>query len=225
MIEIIADDRERTSGLVGLLRNRDDVSLLVQRLALGDYLIDGALLVERKRLLDLVASIKDGRLFSQGCRLTGSRLRVAMILEGTGKDLADCGMRREAIQGALIGLTLFMGIPLLRSRDQAETAQLMIFAGCQGRRVGASVPLRPGPRPSGKSRIQSRVLQGLPGVGPRRAQRLLETFGSLEAVMRADIKGLTSVPGIGRSTAESIRWVVEEAGQAYGDADEAIFPL
>jgi DNA excision repair protein ERCC-4 len=225
MIEIIADDRERASGLVGLLRNRDDVSLLVQRLALGDYLIDGTLLVERKRLLDLVASIKDGRLFSQGCRLAGSGLRVAMILEGTGKDLADCGMRREAIQGALIGLTLFMGIPLLRSRDQAETAQLMMFAACQGRRVGTSVPLRPGPGPRGKSRIQSRVLQGLPGVGPRRAQRLLETFGSLEAVMRADIEGLTSVPGIGRSTAEAIRWVVREAGPAYGDADDAIFPL
>jgi ERCC4-type nuclease len=225
MIEIIADDRERAGGLVDLLRNREDVSLLVQRLALGDYLIDGTLLVERKRLLDLVASIKDGRLFRQGCRLAGSGLRVAMILEGTGKDLADCGMRREAIQGALIGLTLFMGIPLLRSRDQAETAQLMIFAACQGQRVRTSLPLRPGPRLSGKSRIQARVLQGLPGVGPRRAQRLLETFGSLEAVMRADIEGLTSVPGIGRSTAEAIRWVVKEAGPAYGDADDGIFPL
>ena len=225
MIEIVADDRELPGGVVDVLRHQKEVSLAVRRLALGDYLIDGALLVERKTLPDLVASIKDGRLFGQGFRLAGSSLRVALILEGTGKDLADCGMRREAIQGALIGLTLYMGIPLLRSRDPGETVQLMLFAARQGRRVASGVAPRPGRRPRGKVRIQSRVLQGLPGVGSQRARRLLERFGSLEAVMDANVQELASVQGIGKATAEAIRWAIEEDRPPYGDPEEAIFSL
>lgn len=225
MIEIVADDRELSGGVVDVLRHQEDVSLAVRRLALGDYLIDGALLVERKTLPDLVASIKDGRLFRQGLKLAESVLRVALVLEGTGSDLADCGMRREAIQGALIALTLYMGIPLLRSRDPGETAQLMLFAAHQGRRVADGGAPRPGSRPRGKARIQSRVLQGLPGVGSQRAQRLLERFGSLEAVMDADIHELASVQSIGKATAEAIRWAIEEDRSPYGDPDEAIFPL
>ena len=224
-IEIIADDRERESGVVLALRQRDDVSLAVERLGLGDYLIDGSLLVERKTLVDLVASIKDGRLFRQGCRLACSPLRTALVLEGTGADLAHSGMRREAIQGALIGLTLYLGVPLLRSLDPSETARIILFAARQGRRATGVGPPRPGRRPDGKQKIQARVLQGLPGVGPHRARALLERFGSLESIMQADTGALESVPGIGRETAKSIRWAVREPEAAYGDHDETIFDL
>ncbi|MCG6859823.1 MAG: nuclease [Chromatiaceae bacterium] len=222
---MVADDREQTGGVVDLLRDHEDVSLAVERLALGDYLVDRTLLVERKTLADLVSSIKDGRLFSQGHRLACSAFRVTLILEGTGKDLAHCGMRREAIQGALVDLTLFLGIPLLRSRDPVETVQLMLFAGRQGRQVASGAPRRPGHRPRRKSRIQSRVLQGLPGVGPQRAQRLLETFGSLEAIMHADTQELASVRGVGQATAEAIRWAVKEAPLPYCNSNRGIPPL
>ena len=58
--EIIADDREQSSKLLEALAAFDRVSVRVERLALGDYLIDGGLLVERKTIADLVVSIKDG---------------------------------------------------------------------------------------------------------------------------------------------------------------------
>lgn len=121
------------------------------------------LLIERKPLPDLVASIKDGRLFGQAHRLAGWPLWKAFILEGTATDLAGSGMRREAIQGALIALTLYLGILLLRSQDPTETAQLMLFAARQGRSMATGSVPRPGRRPRGKARIQARVLQGLPG--------------------------------------------------------------
>ncbi|WP_133512531.1 ERCC4 domain-containing protein [Candidatus Thiosymbion oneisti] len=225
MIEILADDRERHGGVIDRLRGYEEVSLIVERLPLGDYLIDEVLLIERKTLPDLVASIKDGRLFGQAHRLAGWPLWKAFILEGTATDLAGSGMRREAIQGALIGLTLYLGIPLLRSQGPAETAQLMLFAARQGRSVVTGTPPRPGRRPQGKTRIQARVLQGLPGVGPQRARRLLETFGSLEGVIQAEAEALASVRGIGQATAETIRWAVEEAGPAYGDSGAVIFHL
>lgn len=134
-------------------------------------------------------------------------------------------MRREAIQGALISLTLYLGIPLLRSCDPSETAQIMLFAARQGRSVAATTARRPGRRLRKKPRIQVRVLQGLPGVGAERARRLLERFGSLEAVMQADTEELASVRGIGLATAEAIRWAVKEARPDYGRPGEPIFPL
>ena len=59
-IEFVVDDREVRSGVLELLKSYADVSVRVCRLAQGDYLIDDRLLVERKRLPDLVISIKDG---------------------------------------------------------------------------------------------------------------------------------------------------------------------
>jgi ERCC4-type nuclease len=215
-IEVVADDRETASGIPELLAACDDVTVRSERLALGDYRIDDRLLVERKTLPDLARSITDGRLFAQGCRLAGAGLWAALILEGTAKDLAHCGMRREAIQGALITLNLYLGVPLLRSMDRVESARLMLYAARQGRALAASRPLvRAGRRPRTKLSIQTRVLQGLPGVGPERARRLLERFGDLESVMAAGVEELSSVQGIGPETARSIRWSVKEGAGVY----------
>lgn len=224
-IRVVADDRECSGGVVDALRQQAGVSIVIERLSLGDYLVDDHLLVERKTLPDLVSSIKDGRLFRQGYKLAGAPFLTALILEGTSGDLADSGMRREAIQGALIALSLYLGVPLLRSMDPVETAQLMLYAARQGRAAPSGAPPRPGRRPRGKQQIQSRVLQGLPGVGPERARRLLAKFGNLEAVMHAKTDELASVSGIGQATAETIRWAVKEAGAEYTFLGEHIFPL
>jgi len=218
-ISVVVDDREAAGGVIDLLRVQEGVVVQIERLPLGDYLIDESLLVERKTFADLIASIKDGRLFGQGCRLAGSRRWTALILEGTGKDLAGSGMRREAIQGALITLTLFLGIPLLRSQNPQESAQLMLFAARQARTVATGALPRRGRRPRGKYRVQTRVLQGLPGIGPERAKRLLEKFGTIEAVMTAEVEELAAIRGVGMATAETIRWAVKEAVSAYGLED------
>jgi len=81
-IEVIADDREAESGIVESLRAMRGVSVAVRRLRLGDYLVDGRLLFERKTVDDLVESIVDGRLRSQGVRLATARYRAVVVLEG-----------------------------------------------------------------------------------------------------------------------------------------------
>jgi len=218
-ITIIVDDREVRSGVLGVIEKMDGVTAVVKRMPLGDYAIDGRLLVERKTIRDLVISIKDERLFGQACRLADSPLWTAIILEGTGRDLAASGMRREAIQGALITLTLYLGIPLLRSRDLHETIRLLLYAARQGRAVASGALPRKGRRYKGKRRVQAHILQGLPGVGPERAKQLLEQFGSVEAVVAAKEEELTAVQGIGQGTAQAIRWSVEETQTLYGNGD------
>ena len=151
----------------------------------GWRVLDDALLFERKTLLDLTQSIKDGRLFRQGLRLASASARGVVILEGSSRDLAQSRMRREAIQGALVTLTLSFGIPLLRSVNPEETAALILLTARQGRAHATGSLPRPGHRPRGKPRVQSRVLQGLPGIGPERAKQLIDHFGSVEGVMAA----------------------------------------
>ena len=216
-IHVVADDREEGSGVIEALAARDDTTVTVDRRSLGDYRVDDGLCVERKTLPDLAVSIADGRLFRQASRLASASTRAAVVLEGTARDLADSEMRREALQGALLTLTLRLDLPLLRAKAPAETARLLCYAARQRRRTqtGAVPRASGGSRPSGRRRTQLYVLQGLPGVGPTRAQRLLEQFGSIEAVMTASVKSLEEVEGIGPKTAQSIRWAVEEASVRY----------
>lgn len=56
------------------------------------------------------------------------------------------------------------------------------------------------------------VLQGLPGVGPALATRLLNHLGSVERVVTADVSSLLQIRGVGPKRAAGIRKVVSEFG-------------
>lgn len=223
-IQAVVDDREPDSAILDALRNMSDVQVTIRRLELGDYELDGRLLFERKTLRDLIASIKDGRLFRQACRLASSPMCKALILEGTPRDMLGGGMRREAVQGVLIHLTLFLGIPLLRSTGPAESARLMIYAARQFESIlrGTSPRLFKGKRPKGKLKTQLQILQALPGIGPESAARLLETFGSVEAIFKATVNDLMCVPGVGHARAQAIRWTVSEQLSLYSERDDPV---
>ena len=212
---IQVDDRERGGPVLDLLRQSADFCVTVSRLKLGDYLLDSRFVFERKTLKDLVVSIIDGRLFQQALKLSEAGLQPALILEGTAQDFAGCGMRWEAIQGALVTVSLFCGVPLLRARTPAETVNTMLFAARQGRMVSTGALPRHGYRPRGKRARQLFILQGLPGIGPARARRLLDRFGSVEAIVTAHPGELRSVRGIGGHLADKLRWAVEEPQRQY----------
>lgn len=212
---VTADDREPES-VVDALKALPGVRVTTSRLKLGDYQVDDRLLVERKTLPDFALSVLDGRLFSQAARLAASGIPVTLVLEGRAADLAVGRIRREALQGALVSLSLVFRIPVLRSGGPEETARLILYAANQLRAATTGALPRLGKRPKGKRRIQLALLQGLPGVGPRRALLLLDTFGTVEEVMRTDAAALEALQGIGKKTARAIRWAVTEAGAEYG---------
>ena len=215
VFDIVVDDRESRSSLLPALRECVDFRVKVMRLSLGDYLVDGRFLFERKTMPDLAAAIIDGRLFGQALRLAQSPLRPAIILEGTGRKLASSGMKWEAIQGALVTVALFCGIPLLRTRTPQETVSTMLYAARQGRTIASGGLPRRGYRPRGKRARQLYILQGFPGIGPDRAERLLDHFGSIEAIIRAGVEDLRAVSGIGEGIAGALRWSVEQARCDY----------
>ncbi|OUS31000.1 hypothetical protein A9Q98_03800 [Thalassotalea sp. 42_200_T64] len=203
-INIIADDREQTSGILSILETNPDIQLESKRLSLGDYLIDDWLLIERKSMADLVVSIISGRIFQQASRLAESNYSTAFILEGTATDIEDYHIHRNAILGALVTIGLIYDITILRSANKAETTNLLLFAAKQkAARTIETLP-RMGYKPKRRKNKQLYILQGLPNVGATLAKRMLLHFASVHGVFNASADELTQIEGIGLKKAEQI---------------------
>lgn len=214
-IRIVADDRENAGGVIEELRRFVEVSVDVQRLKIGDFLVEERFAVERKTLMDFAQSVIDGRLFAQATALAQGTRRGILVLEGASGDLTASRMSRESLQGALISVSVFFGLAVLRSRDAAETARLIVYLCRQAQRFAQGTLPRPGYRPKGKRARQLFILQGLPGIGPGRAVRLLDHFGSVRGVALASAEELAMIDGIGETTAEKIGWALEEPAGRY----------
>ncbi len=54
------------------------------------------------------------------------------------------------------------------------------------------------------AKITHSALDGVEGIGPRRKMALLQHFGSVEAISRADMDALTAVPGMTKQSARNV---------------------
>lgn len=143
-------------------------------------------------------SIIDGRLFSQAARLKRYANVQFMVIEGT--DLFHTGYEidPQAIKGALVSLSVSWQIPLIFSKSSCGTAEILTLAGGQDVKYYNEMLKRMGRKPR---RIQTQklyFLQGLPGIGPGIAKRMLEYFGSIEKVINANEYELSCIKGIGK---------------------------
>jgi len=214
-VRIVADDRENAGGVIEALRERNDVVLEVRRLAIGDFIVENNFAIERKTLRDFAASVIGGRWFKQTAAIAVGARRGVIVLEGTTSTAGELGVPRAALQGALITVSVFYGLAVLRADGPAETACLLVYLGRQAQRFANGALPRPGYRPKGRRARQLFILQGLPGVGPDRAERLLDHFGSIKNVANASAEELAAIDGIGESISAKIRWAVEEPCRRY----------
>jgi DNA excision repair protein ERCC-4 len=208
-VQIVVDDRERPSGVIEELEKALDAVVKIEHLPVGDYCVDGAVLIERKTAGDFAQSLIDGRLFGQAGRMSSSALRPAYIVEGTSAEWAGLGVSREALQGALVTLMLIFDVPVFRSLAPAESARLIFYIGSQliRQRDPGYAPYRQAKAKRKKTR-QLRILQSLPGVGADRAKKLLERFKTVRACLTASPTELSEVEGIGSKTAAAIDQVI-----------------
>jgi len=208
MIRIEVDFRERPSGILEILKERDGIHVEVKRLSPGDYTINGHIIVERKTTRDFVVSIIDGRLFSQASRLKRVTERPIVVIEGTDIYHTGYAIDPQAIKGAITSLSISWSIPVILAKDAGGTAQFLIMAGIQDMEYQAEYVKRPGRKPKRINRLRLHILQGLPDIGPKIARRMLERFGSIERIITADERDLALVEGIGKKRAAMIRDVV-----------------
>ena len=95
-------------------------------------------------------------------------------------------------------------VPVIFSKNNNDTAELLLQAGRQNLKDNRFIKLRQGIPPKKIRGQQLYFLEGLPKVGARLALRMLEHFGSISAIMNASAKELTAVEGIGKQKAKQI---------------------
>lgn len=151
------------------------------------------------------------RAFCQAKRLANQSLRGAFTIEGSASDWRKLCVRHEALQGALLTLSLVFDLPVFRSQDINETTRLLVYAGRQFARLGDGDASRYRVSKGKRKRTrQLRLLTMLPGVGADLAKRLLDHFGSVYACLTASRSELQEVSRIGPKTAEAIRDLIGE---------------
>jgi len=201
------DFAERNAALLDLARECGDFDVQMERLAIGDYSIDGGVVVERKTHADFAASIVDGRLFPQAAALACGPHRAIMLLEGP-KPPKMPGVHPHALKGAIVSLAVMWRLPVIHASDPQDSLRILQFLAHQSLGTPPGILRRYDRKPKRLSSRKLYLLQGLPGVGPSLANRLLLQFGSVERIITADEGMLVQVPGIGSKKAKRIRELV-----------------
>jgi DNA excision repair protein ERCC-4 len=115
----------------------------------------------------------------------------------------------HSVEGALVSIAAMWRLPVLHSMDVDESCRVLRFLADQGSESSQVALQRYDRKPKRLATRRLFVLQGLPGIGPALACRLLTQLGSVERVMTADAATLAAVPGIGPKKAAQIRELVQ----------------
>ena len=201
-IKVVADYREVPSKIPDFIKEKG-AAIELRNLKTGDYIVNDEVLFERKSRDDFVLSIIQGRLFSQCARMKRSDYHNVLLIEGNPyKTCHD--ISRQAIQGALLSVSVSWQIPIIFSSSPHDSADMLLTAGDQLVRINYNY-IRKGYKPKSVKRKSLYFLQGLPAVGPSTAKALLERFGTPEKVILATEDELMEIEGLGATKARRIR--------------------
>jgi DNA excision repair protein ERCC-4 len=177
------DHSEARSALLDAVRRSGAFDVRMVHLATGDYLIDNKVLIERKAAADFAASLADGRLFPQVARLAHSRYRSLLLIHGpTPAVIPD--VHPHSVEGALVSIAAMWRVPVLHASDAEQAVRLLRFLADQVRGPQHRLLRRFDRKPKRLASRRLFLLQGLPGVGPALAGRLLRHFVSIERIVR-----------------------------------------
>jgi ERCC4-type nuclease len=140
-IKIIVKIDMRETGLFQLCKNifskhphSNEINVVSENLPIGDIIIadntDEKIIIERKTLSDLAASIKDGRYTEQSYRLDGishHNHNIIYLIEGdmSKYNIFKAHMDKETLYSAMFSINYYKGFSVMRSYSIDETA-LMI---------------------------------------------------------------------------------------------------
>ena len=99
-----------------------------------------------------------------------------------------------AIRGFLLSIILNFKIPIIYTKDYADTAKfLIVLAKKPTKEQESGINDKPKPRDV-KEQLQY-ILEGFPGIGPKTARKLLEEFGTLKEIINTPIEKLEKLIG------------------------------
>lgn len=200
--KIVVDDRETSSKVVEVLSGLGAV-IRLERLAHGDYAIGDRILVERKTARDFVDTLIDRDLLGQAKEMAGAAPRPVLIIEG-GDLYTQRDIHPNAIRGVLAALAVDMGISLIYTTDEQDTAQMLFVLAKREEGERGERKLHPHKSHRSLKEEQEYIISAFPEIGMKNARLLLTHFGSVQAIVNASLEELVAVRGIGEKTAGKI---------------------
>ncbi|MEF8773158.1 MAG: DEAD/DEAH box helicase [Halobacteriales archaeon] len=209
-VEIVADQRETDATIARELSKREGVSVRLETLSVGDYVLSDRVAVERKSVADFLDSLTGGdrSMFEQVGDLARHYARPVLVLEG-GDLYGERNVHPNAVRGALASLAVDFDASVLFTDDEADTTELLHVVAAREQEVSdREVDVHGEKQAKTLAEQQEYVVSAIADIGPVTARALLEAFGTVEAVMTAREDDLLEVEGVGRVTADRIREVV-----------------
>ena len=204
-IEIVVDNRERASQV---LRNLSKMGFKIhfKQLQIADYVLSSRVGVERKIVTDFLQSLIDGRLLDQIIDLKTKYQKPLLLIEGE-ELYGKRALHPEAIRGALMAISISLGVPIQWTKNEEETAQLLSLISKEEKKKGISEIKAYTERETPQiTTIQENVVAGIPGVDTVLAKRLLLELGTIERIFSSDEEEhLKEIKGIGPKLAAIIR--------------------
>jgi DNA excision repair protein ERCC-4 len=206
---IAVDTREAASGIPELLAEKG-VYVEMKTLDVGDYIV-GKYAVERKTVRDFITSLYGGRLFEQAQRISKAYDNCMLVVEGDIQEVLADLKNPRVYWGTLLALSLNYDFKTIFTLDQEQTADLLYVLA---RRIyGRAKVVRPvlvkKPRMATTKDWQLAVVESLPTIGPKLAEKLLRTFGSVRRIISAPRVELAVKGGIGTARARKIQELLD----------------
>ena len=216
-IVIYVDSREMKSGVVRKLYE-GGVVVKIENLEVADYVLSDRVGVERKSVDDFLESIIDRKrdIFNQLINLKKNYSRPLLIIEGDNL-YTKRRIHPSAIRGALASIAIDLGIPIIFTKDQDETAEmLMTIARREQEYREREITLHSEKTKRTLKEEMEYVVSAMSDVGTVIARNLLKEFQTIERIATASVEELMKVPKVGKKIAERIRKLMTTP---YDEAD------
>lgn len=186
--KIIADHREKNSLVISELASLG-ARVSMEHLEVADFLVKGVA-IERKTVSDFLSSMISKRLSEQLINMQQYPENL-LIIEGLENqeiynDKAyekEGGMNPNAIRGFLLNILLKYKVPIIFTKNYADTAKFLIVLAKKPEETSESLRAKRQTRDINEQK--QFILEGFPGIGAKTAKKLLKEYGSIKKVINA----------------------------------------
>lgn len=204
---IFIDTRESNSGIADYF-GQYDCDVQKKMLLFGDFVASDRVIIEKKTVQDFIKSIIDKRLFQQLKAMKDNFEKPVLIIEG--EESLYGSLQPNIIRGVLAAIAVDMAIPIIWTRDMADTAGVVYWiARREQLQEKREITLRNKKTPKTIEEKQEYLISSLPDVSKVRSKALLKHFKTPKNIFNATEEELRKVNGIGKGIAEKIKKVLE----------------
>jgi ERCC4-type nuclease len=187
---IIIDTREKNSLIsANLIEQKANIEF--EKLDIADYRI-GEVAIERKTFQDFLSSMINKRLLKQLTEIKKYEKPV-LLLEGFYYDYENYNVHENAIRGMINSIATEFKIPIIYTENEKDTAKYLINLAKKQEKIKPETSIRHQKTIETIDERKQFILEGFPGVGAKKAKKLLEEYKSLNRIFKLKKEELKNI--------------------------------